>query len=82
MIEVKVKIFGPLRDIVKRDEVLLKVPPPHDGATAFAALASLHPRLQEWKSRVRFAVNLEYCDMHQRLNDGDEISFIPPVSGG
>lgn len=82
MIEVRVKIFGPLRDIVPQDEVVLKVPPPYNGEAAFDALASHHPRVRAWKASVRLAVNLEYADMQHRLRDGDEVVFIPPVSGG
>ena len=33
------------------------------------------------KSTV-FAVNEEYVDSSRVLNDGDEVVFIPPVSGG
>jgi molybdopterin converting factor subunit 1 len=32
--------------------------------------------------RVRFAVNDEYVAEDRRLADGDEVAFLPPVSGG
>jgi molybdopterin converting factor subunit 1 len=32
--------------------------------------------------RIRAAVNGEFVPSEQRLNDGDEIVFIPPVAGG
>ncbi len=28
------------------------------------------------------AVNYEYADFKQRLKDGDEVAFFPPVNGG
>jgi molybdopterin synthase sulfur carrier subunit len=31
---------------------------------------------------VRVAVNQEYADLEQRVKDGDEIAFFPPVTGG
>lgn len=82
MVRVTVKIFGPLKDILHKDELPLEVPPPYNGEAAFAALAVNAPKLQEWKASVRLAVNLEYASFDHVLKSGDEISFIPPVSGG
>ncbi len=31
---------------------------------------------------TRFAVNAEYCSAETSLKEGDELVFIPPVSGG
>ncbi len=31
---------------------------------------------------VRFAVNEQFADMSQLLQDGDVVALIPPVSGG
>ncbi|MEK7671731.1 MAG: MoaD/ThiS family protein [Bacteroidota bacterium] len=82
MIDVRLKLFGPLKDIASANEIVLSVPPPHNGEAAFKALAALYPRVQQWKSSVRLAVNLEYASFDHILKQGDEISFIPPVSGG
>lgn len=32
--------------------------------------------------RLRVAVNGRFVDWGQRLEDGDEVAFLPPVSGG
>jgi molybdopterin synthase sulfur carrier subunit len=76
------KVFGPLKDILQKDEAQLAVPPPFTGEAAFDALASANPKLDSWRSSVRLAVNLEYAPFDHILKPGDEISFIPPVSGG
>ncbi len=33
-------------------------------------------------SQLRIAINGEFADWHRALVDGDEIVFLPPVSGG
>lgn len=82
MVSVTVKLFGPLRDIVARDELTLDIPNPHDGNAAFDLLARGTPQLTAWRSSVRLAVNLEYAAFDRVLQSGDEVCFIPPVSGG
>ncbi|MBV9930451.1 MAG: molybdopterin converting factor subunit 1 [Alphaproteobacteria bacterium] len=43
-------------------------------------LAAEHPALRE--PSVRIAVNAELHPRQTPLDDGDEIAFLPPVSGG
>jgi molybdopterin converting factor subunit 1 len=82
LIDVKIKFFGPLRDIVQREELSLDVPSPCTGEQAFQALVIKFPEMQKWKRSVRLAVNMEYTSFDRELKEGDEICFIPPVSGG
>ena len=79
---IEVRFFGPLRDIVRCSEVVIDVPAPATGATAFDVLAVRYPELRPWKQSVRLAVNRRYVPFESAIASGDEISFIPPVSGG
>ena len=50
-------------------------------AALYAELAARHGfRLPT--SQLKVAVNAAFCDWQRRLEDGDEVVFIPPVAGG
>ena len=40
------------------------------------------PRLADYDSSLFYSVNAEYVPPDYALRDGDEVAFIPPVSGG
>ncbi len=82
MADISIKLFGPVKDIVGKNDVTIRVPAPASGSTAFDILAEQYPLLRPWRPTVRLAVNLEYVPFEHPLHDGDEICFIPPVSGG
>ena len=45
-------------------------------------LISEHPSLAGAEAAVSFSVNRVYASADTVLNAGDEVAFIPPVSGG
>ena len=47
----------------------------------YDAARAKHAALPE-RASVRGAINLEFADWEARIADGDEVAFIPPVSGG
>jgi molybdopterin synthase catalytic subunit len=49
---------------------------------AWSAVVARHPVLAPGRPSVRFARNGDYADAVTPVADGDEIAFIPPVSGG
>ena len=76
---VRVLYFASLRDAAGRDveavEHALGLP------MLFDLLADRHEfRLP--RSRVRVAVNGEFVEWDRVLREGDEVAFLPPVSGG
>jgi molybdopterin converting factor subunit 1 len=79
---VKVLFFGQLKDIAGRTEDRLELP---DGArldTVFRHYASLFPRLADLARSIVLARNHEFAPLSSPIADGDEIAFLPPVSGG
>ncbi len=51
-------------------------------ADAYDALRKLHPSLEQNRDAVRPAVNQEFAPWDTVVGNGDEVAFIPPVSGG
>ena len=81
-VRVKVLFFGMLRDIVGRAEEQIEV---EDGArleAVFERYAGQFPRLRDLASSIVLASNHQFCDRSSPVNEGDEIAFLPPVSGG
>jgi sulfur-carrier protein len=79
---VTIRLFARLREIADGAEVRLELP---DGAhvrDAWAALAARHPELAAYERSISCAVNEDYARMTAALRDGDEVAFLPPVSGG
>src|SRR5690349_20433117 len=48
----------------------------------FDNYANRVPRLRELRSSIVFAKNQQFSPGSDRLAEGDEIAFLPPVSGG
>ena len=45
-------------------------------------LCARFPRLADYRGSLMYSVNAEYVPADHPLADGDEVAFIPPVSGG
>lgn len=79
---VRVRLFAALREIAGGEEIELEVA---DGTTAggvWEMLLSTHPRLTPYTSVVQVAVNQDFAERRALVKTGDEIAFLPPVSGG
>jgi molybdopterin converting factor subunit 1 len=79
---VTVRLFARLREIAGAGELVLDVKAPATIRVVWAELASRHPELAPYAASVSAARNLEYARMDTAVSDGDEIAFLPPVSGG
>lgn len=80
--KVNVRYFAIIRERVGAQQETFDLA---DGGTVddlFAAIVEIHPDVAELKPILRFAVNQEFRSGSTRLSDGDEVVFIPPVSGG
>ena len=45
-------------------------------------LATELPALKDYERTMSVALNADYSRMSAPVHDGDEVAFLPPVSGG
>jgi molybdopterin synthase catalytic subunit len=81
-VRVQVLFFGQLKDIVGRPSDEVELSSGSKMETLFARFASDHPKLGEMASSIAMARNQEFVTLDEPLADGDEVAFMPPVSGG
>jgi MoaE-MoaD fusion protein len=81
-VHLKVLFFGQLKDIVGRSEDSVQVPEGSRVEDVFEHYAALHPGLRRMAGSVVVARNQQFTAAAQPVSDGDEIAFLPPVSGG
>ncbi|HXY26419.1 MAG TPA: molybdopterin converting factor subunit 1 [Candidatus Acidoferrum sp.] len=81
-IRVKVLFFGRLKDVVGRAEESLDVPEASTVEQLFALHVSRLPELAKYRSSLVASLNQEFAAWDTLLHSGDEIAFLPPVSGG
>ncbi len=79
---VTVRLFARLRDLAGAGELVREVAGPATVHTVWASLVSELPSLGEYEKAMSVAVNAEYARMGAPVSDGDEVAFLPPVSGG
>jgi molybdopterin converting factor subunit 1 len=79
---VTVRLFARLRDLAGAGELVRDVPDPATVRTVWQVLVTELPALQEYERTMSVAVNADYTRMSAPVADGDEVAFLPPVSGG
>ena len=81
-LRVRVRLFAIQRELAGAKEIPLELPPGTTVEDAWAAVVARHPVLAPGRPSLRFARNGDYAEATTPLADGDEVAFIPPVSGG
>ena len=79
---VRALFFASYRDIAGTDELEVEIP---SGSSVSDLVARLRSSGGSWTSlppQPAVAVNMNYSPLAVGLRDGDEVAFIPPVSGG
>ncbi|MGH7889570.1 MAG: MoaD/ThiS family protein [Thermodesulfobacteriota bacterium] len=77
---VRVKLFAYLRETLGFKDEQIEVEEGTQVAKLWETFRDKMPRKANF--RVLFVVNGQYVEGKKQLKEGDEIVFIPPVSGG
>ncbi|MEK8016032.1 MAG: MoaD/ThiS family protein [Candidatus Parabeggiatoa sp.] len=75
---ITVKFFSRLREEIGKSEVKLETDKPLTVAQIWAQVCDDAPL----PTYILMAVNLEYVAQNQLVQEGDEVAFFPPVTGG
>ncbi|MCB1603230.1 MAG: MoaD/ThiS family protein [Gammaproteobacteria bacterium] len=80
MKNIKVLFFGKLKEIWENNHLDLETESNNIEELYIELLkfASSEP----FKPSIKVAINDEFCDWSTAIEDGDEIAFLPPASGG
>lgn len=78
--KVKVLFFGATADAVGERELELNFANSANANQAFAEIVKKFPALNQHS--LLFAVNQEYANGEQEINEGDELAVFTAVSGG
>ena len=79
---VRVLFFGVLKEAVGHSEETVEVAAPITVGEVFDSYRQRFATLDARRSSILFARNGEFTKAETTLSHGDEIAFLPPVSGG
>ena len=80
--KITIKLFAAYQEAYDRSELIWNFAKPVTVNEVLDRIIDEKPELKQWREVTRFGVNLQFVEEDTLLNDGDEVVFIPPVSGG
>src|ERR1700721_3028695 len=80
--EIRVLFFGGLKDLVGTAGESLRVADTAKVGDVLRHYEAKVPRFADFAASLAMAVNQEYAGTETVLQAGDEVAFLPPVSGG
>ena len=75
---ITVKFFASLRELLDINEETVTV----DTGVTVADVWNKATNGADIPTNVLIAVNMDYVGINHKVDDGDEVAFFPPVSGG
>jgi molybdopterin converting factor subunit 1 len=81
-LRVRVLFFGRVRELTGLTEEFTEVPEGATLADLFGRYAERFPQLTGFQASLVASRNQEFASWDTRLRAGDDVAFLPPVSGG
>lgn len=79
---VTVRLFARLRELAGRSTCECELAASATVADVWRAVVRQHPALEPFGASLSAAVNADFARMSAVVREGDEVAFLPPVSGG
>ena len=79
---IRVLFFASLADIVGERARQVESTEVTDVISVFNKFAEEFPAMETHRASILFALNSEFTRPDASVRDGDEVAFLPPVSGG
>ena len=80
--QVRVLFFGMLKDFAGHSSEWVTLPEPARLADVLHHCEERMPRLKAMSASIAMSINQEYASPEAQVKAGDEVAFLPPVSGG
>jgi molybdopterin synthase sulfur carrier subunit len=80
--KIRVKCFAALQEITGQREIELDMTADSTAADLLEHFSQLYPQIRRYGNSLMISVNMEFVSPRSPLSEGDEVVFIPPVSGG
>jgi molybdopterin converting factor subunit 1 len=81
-IRLNVLFFGRLKDTIGHAQESIEIAPDARIEDLFAQCVARYPGLAEHRRAIAVSRNREFAAWSTALQPGDEVAFLPPVSGG
>ena len=79
---VTIRLFARLREMAGTGELARDVPAGATVRAVWEAMVAEFPAMARYGASISSAVNADFAPMSAPLAEGDEVAFLPPVSGG
>jgi len=79
---ITIRLFARLRDLAGAGTLTREVPEGARVETVWQALVQEFPAMARSRASLAAAVNADYATFATPVTEGDEVAFLPPVSGG